>query len=315
MLEEVIAQRLQIPLPRVQGTVRLLRDGATIPFISRYRKEATGSLDEVQVAAVKEWLDRLTELEARRQTILDTIEGQGVLTSELRRRIEACWDPTELEDLYLPYKPRRRTRATIARERGLEPLADLLQAQQTRDFAQQARRFVTAQVPTPEEAIAGACDIVAERIAEDERVRNRLRKIFVREGLVRSKVVKGKESEGAKYADYFDASAPLRSIASHRYLAMRRGEEESVLRIAVEVDAARCTEELRRSIFWFILKALVRCWASRIMAMGMSPTNTQPSSGVFSWCRRMSHWRMESGDCQSSTSIYVPRPSASMLCL
>ena len=201
MLEEVIAQRLQIPLPRVQGTVRLLRDGATIPFISRYRKEATGSLDEVQVAAVKEWLDRLTELETRRQTILDTIEGQGVLTSELRRRIDACWDPTELEDLYLPYKPRRRTRATIARERGLEPLADLLQAQQTRDFAQQARRFVTAQVPTPEEAIAGACDIVAERIAEDERVRNRLRKIFVREGLVRSKVVKGKESEGAKYAE------------------------------------------------------------------------------------------------------------------
>ena len=248
MLEEVIAQRLQIPLPRVQGTVRLLRDGATIPFISRYRKEATGSLDEVQVAAVKEWLDRLTELETRRQTILDTIEGQGVLTSELRRRIEACWDPTELEDLYLPYKPRRRTRATIARERGLEPLADLLQAQQTRDFAQQARRFVTAQVPTPEEAIAGACDIVAERIAEDERVRNRLRKIFVREGLVRSKVVKGKESEGAKYADYFDASAPLRSIASHRYLAMRRGEEEGVLRIAVEVDAARCTEELRRCL-------------------------------------------------------------------
>ena len=246
MLEEIIARQLQIALPRVQGAVRLLRDGATIPFISRYRKEATGSLDEVQVAAVKEQLDRLTELEARRKSILETIEGQGALTPELRRRIETCWNATELEDLYLPYKPKRRTRATIARERGLEPLANLMQAQQTRDLEHEARRFVTAEVPTAGEAIAGACDIVAERISEDERARNTLRRIFAREGVVRSRVVKGKEAEGAKYADYFDASAPLRNVSSHRYLAMRRGEEEGVLRISVEIDADRCVKELRR---------------------------------------------------------------------
>ncbi|WP_308502612.1 Tex family protein [uncultured Alistipes sp.] len=245
-LEEVISRQLQIALPRVQGAVRLLRDGATIPFISRYRKEATGSLDEVQVAAVREQLDRLTELESRRATILATIEAQGALTPELRGRIESCWDPAELEDLYLPYRPRRRTRATIARERGLEPLANLLQAQQTRDLEREARRFVTAEVPDVREAIAGACDIVAERISEEERARAALRRIFAREGVVRSRVVKGHEESGAKYADYFDASAPVRTISSHRYLAMRRGEEEGVLRVAVEVDAERCIEELRR---------------------------------------------------------------------
>lgn len=245
-LEEVISRQLQIALPRVQGAVRLLRDGATIPFISRYRKEATGSLDEVQVAAVREQLDRLTELESRRATILATIEAQGALTPELRGRIESCWDPAELEDLYLPYRPRRRTRATIARERGLEPLANLLQAQQTRDLEREARRFVTAEVPDVREAIAGACDIVAERISEEERARAALRRIFAREGVVRSRVVKGHEESGAKYADYFDASAPVRTISSHRYLAMRRGEEEGVLRVAIEVDAERCIEELYR---------------------------------------------------------------------
>ena len=133
MIEQIISRRLQIPLHQVQGTVRLLREGATIPFISRYRKEATGSLDEVQVASVKEWLDRLTELETRKQTVLTTIEGQGRLTPELRRRIAECWDAVELEDIYLPYKPKRRTRATVARERGLEPLAEIILAQQSRN--------------------------------------------------------------------------------------------------------------------------------------------------------------------------------------
>ena len=148
MIEQIISRRLQIPLHQVQGTVRLLREGATIPFISRYRKEATGSLDEVQVASVKEWLDRLTELETRKQTVLTTIEGQGRLTPELRRRIAECWDAVELEDIYLPYKPKRRTRATVARERGLEPLAEIILAQQSRNVVQQARRFVSAEVPT-----------------------------------------------------------------------------------------------------------------------------------------------------------------------
>ena len=156
MTEQIIAQRLGIALRQVQGTVRLLRDGATIPFISRYRKEATGSLDELQVGAVKEQLDKLTELEARKQTVLSTIGEQGKLTDELRKRIEACWEAVELEDIYLPYKPKRRTRATVARERGLEPLANSIMAQNSHDIARQAQRFVTADVPTPEEAIAGA---------------------------------------------------------------------------------------------------------------------------------------------------------------
>lgn len=187
MIEEVIARQLQLPLRHVQGAVRLLREGATVPFISRYRKEATGSMDEVQVGAVKEALERLTALEARRATVLETIGGQGRLTDELRRRIEACWDPVELEDLYLPYRPKRRTRAAVARERGLEPLAELLLAQRTADVAAAARRFVSAGVPDVEAALAGASDIVAERIAEDERFRNELRRTFRREGIVRSK--------------------------------------------------------------------------------------------------------------------------------
>ena len=185
MIEEVIARQLQLPLPHVQGAVRLLRDGATVPFISRYRKEATGSMDVVQVGAVKEALERLTALEARRVTVLETIGGQGRLTDELRRRIEACWDPVELEDLYLPYRPKRRTRAAVARERGLEPLAELLFAQRTADVAAAARRFVSAEVPDVEAALAGASDIVAERIAENERFRNELRRTFRREGIVR----------------------------------------------------------------------------------------------------------------------------------
>lgn len=246
MTERIIAQRLGISLPQVQGTVRLLREGATIPFISRYRKEATGSLDELQIGAIKEQLDRLTELEARRQTVLATIEGQGKLTGELRKRIEECWDAVELEDIYLPYKPKRRTRATAARERGLEPLADIVMAQRAHDLLRQAQRFVTAEVATPEEAIAGACDIIAERISEDEQARNTVRRTMGREGAVHSKLVKGKEAEGAKYSDYFDAASPLRSISSHRFLAMRRGEDEGILRISIDADTERITEALCR---------------------------------------------------------------------
>ena len=248
MIEEVIARQLQLPLPHVQGAVRLLRDGATVPFISRYRKEATGSMDEVQVGAVKEALERLTALEARRATVLETIGGQGLLTDELHRRIGACWDPVELEDIYLPYRPKRRARAAVARERGLGPLAELLLAQRTADVEGAARRFVSAEVPDVAAALAGASDIVAERIAEDEQVRNELRRTFRREGVVRSKIIRGKEAEGAKYADYFDAASPLRSISSHRYLAMRRGEEEGFLRVGIDVDAERCIASLQRRV-------------------------------------------------------------------
>ena len=246
MLEQIISQRLQIPLPQVEGTVRLLREGATIPFISRYRKEVTGSLDEVAVGSVRDLLERLTELEARKRTILSTIEEQGRLTGELRTRIEASWDAAEVEDLYLPYKPRRRTRAAAARERGLEPLANLLMAQHTPDIRRQAQRFVTAEVPTADDALAGASDIVAERMAEDDRIRSEVRRNFSREGIVHARVAKGKEQQGTKYADYFDAATPVRSVSSHRLLAMLRGEEEGILKVSVEVDAERIIERIRR---------------------------------------------------------------------
>lgn len=246
MLEQIISQRLQIPLPQVEGTVRLLREGATIPFISRYRKEVTGSLDEVAVGSVRDLLERLTELEARKRTILATIEEQGRLTNELRARIEASWDAAEVEDLYLPYKPRRRTRAAAARERGLEPLANLLMAQHTPDIRRQAQRFVSAEVPTADDALAGASDIVAERMAEDDRIRSEVRRNFSREGIVHARVTKGKEQQGAKYADYFDAATPIRSVSSHRLLAMLRGEEEGILKVSVEVDAERIIERIRR---------------------------------------------------------------------
>lgn len=246
MLEQIISQRLQIPLPQVEGTVRLLREGATIPFISRYRKEVTGSLDEVAVGSVRDLLERLTELEARKRTILSTIEEQGRLTGELRTRIEASWDAAEVEDLYLPYKPRRRTRAAAARERGLEPLANLLMAQHTPDIRRQAQRFVTAEVPTADDALSGASDIVAERMAEDDRIRSEVRRNFSREGIVHARVAKGKEQQGAKYADYFDAATPVRSVSSHRLLAMLRGEEEGILKVSVEIDAERIIERIRR---------------------------------------------------------------------
>ena len=246
MLEQIISQRLQIPLPQVEGTVRLLREGATIPFISRYRKEVTGSLDEVAVGSVRDLLERLTELEGRKRTILSTIEEQGRLTGELRTRIEASWDAAEIEDLYLPYKPRRRTRAAAARERGLEPLANLLMAQHTPDIRRQAQRFVTAEVPTADDALAGASDIVAERMAEDDRIRSEVRRNFSREGIVHARVAKGKEQQGAKYADYFDAATPVRSVSSHRLLAMLRGEEEGILKVSVEVDVERIIERIRR---------------------------------------------------------------------
>lgn len=230
----------------VAATLRLLGEGATIPFISRYRKEATGSLDEVQVEQIKTLNDRLTELETRKKSILSTIEEQGALTDELRQRIVGCYDPTELEDIYLPFKPKRRTRATIARERGLEPLAVVIMSQSVGDIETRAKRFVSADVSSAEEAIAGACDIVAEHIAENEKVRAAVRSSFDREGVIVSKLVKGKEEEGAKYSDYFDMRTPLRRVSSHRFLAMQRGEAEKILRLSIEVDGERVVEQIER---------------------------------------------------------------------
>ena len=240
----VIARRLDLPEGRVAATVKLLAEGATIPFISRYRKEATGGLDEVAVGAIETERHRLGELEERKRTILTAIEGQGALTGELRGRIAACFDAAELEDLYLPYKPHRRTRADIARSRGLEPLADLLLA--GRDDTD-PRRFVRGEVADAEAALQGARDIVAERINTDPRARSAARSRFGRGAVVTSHVVKGKEEQAAKYKDYFDFGEPLRRCSSHRLLAMRRGETEGLLRVSIApADSAAIVDGLRR---------------------------------------------------------------------
>lgn len=243
---DIIAQRLQIGIGQVKGTVKLLDEGATVPFISRYRKEVTGSLDEVAVNAIKELYEGLTELEARKSTILNSIESSGNLTQELKEKIVNCWDSATLEDLYLPYKPKRRTKATVARERGLEPLANIIMAQNCSDLERSAGRFVVGDVASVDEAISGACDIVAERVSEDERTRNRVRKLFQRDGILHSKVVKGKEEEGVNFSDYFDADATVRGVTSHRFLAMQRGVEEGVLKMSVDTEIDLAIEQIER---------------------------------------------------------------------
>lgn len=244
---DLIAQQLHLPRHAVEQTVRLLDDGATIPFISRYRKEATGGLDEVQVSAIQEQHERLKELVRRREYIRSTIAEQGRLTDELSERIADCWDATALEDLYLPYKPKRRTRAEMARQKGLAPLADLLLARPHTVPEQAAKAYLTDEVPTVDDALQGASDIVAERVSEDERARQSLRQTFARTAVVRSHVVKGKEGEGDKYRDYFDACEPLRRCSSHRLLAMRRGEAEGFLRVSiVPADEDDALERLDR---------------------------------------------------------------------
>lgn len=243
---KLISEHLQLRELQVLHTVELLESGCTIPFISRYRKEATGALDEVQVAAISEQLTKLQELEARKQTILKSIESQEKLTPELQAQIADTWNATELEDLYLPYKPKRRTRAEIARQKGLEPLANMIQANRPLDVGYKARAFVKDDVKDVDEAIQGALDIIAERVNEDSRSRNRLRRLFSREAIITSKVVKGKEEEGAKFQDYFDFSERLSRCASHRMLALRRGEAEGILRLSISVDEEKALQDLER---------------------------------------------------------------------
>ncbi len=246
---DIIAKRLNLRAGQVEATVRLLDAGATIPFISRYRKEATGGLDEVQVAQVKEQNDRLTELAHRREYILQTIEGQGKLTDALRRSITDCWDAAELEDIYLPYKPKRKTRAEAARRRGLEPLAERLLTQPGTRPEEAARAFVGGEVADTAAALQGARDIIAERVSEDARVRQTVRRSFELTAVIHSRVVKGREAEAAKYRDYFDWSEPLRRCTSHRLLAMRRGEAEGLLRVGVSpADDTDCMERLKRPL-------------------------------------------------------------------
>jgi uncharacterized protein len=230
----LVAKKLGLHEWQVENTIRLMDGGATIPFISRYRKEMTGSLDEVKLMHVKDEYERLKELDARKESVIKSIEEQEKMTPELRQKIEAAITMSELEDIYLPYRPKRRTRATIARERGLEPLALILMDQKENDPSLKAEEYLNDDVPRVEDALSGASDIIAEWISEDEKARKQLRYLFEKEAVIYSKVVKGKETEGIKYSDYFDWSEPLKKCPSHRLLAMRRGEEEGFLRLSVE---------------------------------------------------------------------------------
>jgi len=243
---QLLAERLQLPAWKVKNTLGLFADGATIPFISRYRKEATGSLDEVQITDIQREAKRMDDLEARRESILKSIEEQGKLTGDLRARIEATYDPTELEDLYLPYKRKRKTRATMARDKGLEPLAQLLYLQKSDDLERMVATFITDEVPDSESALQGARDIIAEWINEDEKARHAVRHAFQRGAVIRSKVARSKEEKGAKYRDYFDYEEPLRKVPSHRLLAIRRGEEEGILRVIISPDDEATIRRLER---------------------------------------------------------------------
>ena len=243
---DLIAKALQLPLPQVRNTIGLLESGATIPFISRYRKERTGGLNEVQITDIKNQLDKLTELKARKDTILNALEKQEKLTPELKARIEASWDSNEIEDIYLPYKPKRVTRAEMARKKGLEPLAKLIAAQWESFLSGRVPAFVQGEVKDEEDALSGARDIIAEWVNENERTRNQVRFAF-RQAVISAKVIKGKEEEGAKYRNYFQFEEKLSRCQSHRLLAVRRGEEEGILRVSIAPAADdACLESLYR---------------------------------------------------------------------
>ena len=243
---KALAKELNIREGQVDATVKLIDEGNTIPFIARYRKEVTGGLDEVQIGAIKDQLDKLTELSKRKETILATIEEQEKLTPELRKRIEESWDSTEIEDLYLPYKPKRVTKAEIARRKGLEPLAKIVMMQNENNLSARIKSFIKGEVKNAEEALQGARDIIAEWINENESARNTVRNSFAHTAMITSKVIKGKEEEGAKYRDYFDFSEPLNRASSHRLLALRRGEAEGILRVSISPDAESCLDRLNR---------------------------------------------------------------------
>ena len=246
---QMIADALKLPVHRVENTLKLLQGGATIPFISRYRKEATGGLDEVQISEISSRYEKLLELSKRKETIQSTIESLGKLTDDLRRRIDECWDATELEDIYLPYKPKRKTRAEAARQKGLEPLAAWLMLQRGNALDAYVKNFVKGEVKNEEDALKGARDIIAEQVNEDEQARNQIRHQYSRQAVISAKVVKGKETDeaAAKYRDYFDFSEPLKRCSSHRLLAIRRGEAEGILKVSITPsDETECTDRLER---------------------------------------------------------------------
>lgn len=245
----MIAKSLKLPVHQVENTLKLLQGGASIPFISRYRKESTGGLNEVQIGEIQTLQEKLSELAKRKVTIITAIEGAGKLTPELRTRINSCWDATVLEDIYLPYKPKRKTRADIARQKGLEPLAMLLLQQRENHLENKVRSFIKGDVKDEKDALKGARDIIAEQINENEQARNIVRNLFAQQAIISSNVIKGKESEdiALKYRDYFNFSEPLKRCSSHRLLALRRGETEGILKISIAPsDESKCTENIER---------------------------------------------------------------------
>jgi uncharacterized protein len=243
---KLISQRIGIQEIQVLNTVALLDEGATVPFISRYRKERTGSLDEVQIEAIKDEKERIEELLKRKETIFKSIQEQDLLTNDLQIRIENCFDTNELEDIYLPYKPKRRTRAMIAREKGLEPLAKIIVKQNESDIERKAHSFISELVESADDALAGARDIIAEWINEDEKARSIVRKAFESSAFITSKIIKGKEEEAAKFHDYFDWNESLKKCPSHRLLAMRRGENEGFLRVSISPESLESISRLER---------------------------------------------------------------------
>lgn len=247
-ISQLISQELNIPLHQVAGTVGLLNDDNSIPFISRYRKEVTGGLDEIAVQSVETRLNYYNELEKRKATIIKSIEAQEKLTEELSVRILNCWDANTLEDIYLPYKPKRRTRAEVAREKGLEPLAKIIMAQRSDDISRRAQQFLSDAVPDVEASIAGAQDIIAEWISESEAVRNSVRRAFRHDAVLNSHFVKGKEIEGRNYENYYDYSQPLRRVSSHQLLAIRRGEKEGFLKVGIAINDDRAIDNICRIV-------------------------------------------------------------------
>lgn len=245
-LTELISKENNLPLQFVANVIKLLDEGSTIPFISRYRKEASGNMDEVMIQKIAERYAELKELVKRKEYIIQTISQAEKLTPELQQKIDNCWSPNLLEDIYLPYKPKRKTRAEVARNNGLEPLAKIIMSQHGDDVAYKARKFITENVPSVEDALKGASDIIAEWVSENEIARNSVRQIYHRTASLACKVAKGKEEEGANYANYFDSADSLRKISSHRLLAMLRGEKEGYLKLTTEVDTDEVLTRLNK---------------------------------------------------------------------
>ncbi len=246
---KIIANKISLSERNVENTLTLLEEGCTIPFISRYRKERTGNMDEVQIAAISEANDKLKDISKRKETVIKTITEQGKMTDDLQKRIDSCWEANELEDIYMPYKPKRRTKAQAARELGLEPLSVILMMQRENNTEAAAKRFVKGDVKDVATAIKGAQDIIAETVSEDERSRQQVRSAFRRNAVITSKVVKAKADteEAAKFSDYFDFFEPLKRCSSHRLLAMRRGENEGILRISISADDEECVDKVKRN--------------------------------------------------------------------